>query len=222
MFALPGYFICTLSYILYTVTILWKNNVNSVPLKALSKFSVSLFLFCSSDPLKLLSTHISPTLVLEEAENPLSKPLFMMSVSQSWLSSLSHGLRVGTFRRPSKCESAGLLFFSVVYFHFWSNVRFSLDLCSYFLACSGVPMTMSWPCAQTCTQQSTRSGFTSGSGTQKLASPTASLSLTWWRGAVCIHRVWNHSCTLRGMLKRMVLDGNAQVQISNTTRTAVR
>lgn len=190
-------------------------------LKSFYKFSVSFF-FCSSDPLKPLSTPISPTLVLEEAGSPLSEPLFMMSVSQSWPSSLSHGLRVGTFRRPSKCESAGLLFFSVVYFHFWSNVRFSLDLCSYFLACSGVPMTMSWPCAQTCTPQSTRSGFTSESGTWKLESPTASLSSTWWRGAVCIHRVWNHSSTLRGMLKRMVLDGNAQVQISNTTGTAVR
>lgn len=81
---------------------------------------------------------------------------------------------------------------------------------------------MSSPCAQTCTPKSTRSGFTSGSGTWRLEWPTASLSSTWWRAAACILRAWNHSSILRGRPWRKVSDGSAPAPTSNTFATAIR
>jgi len=159
--------------------------------------------------------------------------------------SLSPALRVGTFRRRFKCESrqpnalASCSSFSticvlVITVSSSCGVRLSyslsLSVClsvslslspPIFLPCSGVSMTMSWPCAQTCTPESTRSGFTSGSGTWRLQWPTASRSSTWWRATVCTLTVWDHSSTLRGPTRK-VLDGNAPAPISDTTATAIR
>lgn len=138
-------------------------------------------------------------------------------------SNLSLVLRAGTFWRLSKCT-----FYRLTRHPSLSAIIIS-PLCSvfcptalYFPSLSGVCTSMSSPCVLTCTPGSTRSGFTSGSGTWRLERPTASQSSTWWRAAACILREWDRSSILRGPPKKRALDGDALVPTSDTSAAAVR
>lgn len=100
-------------------------------------------------------------------------------------------------------------------FHFWLSA-------SHFSSLVGVFMSMSSPCALTCTLQNTHSGFTSGSETWRLEQTTASQSSTWWRAAACILWEWDHSSIPRGQPKKQVSDGDALVPTSDTSAASIR
>lgn len=177
--------------------------------------------FCCSNSFKPLSVPISPAPGSEEARGPL-RALRMMPIRRTSRWSLSHALRVGTCRRLCKCESHLLIRCFSLNHCIFIPLSFFCDWPPGFLPCSAASTTMSSPCAQTCTPKSTRSGFTSGSGTWRLEWPTASLSSTWWRAAACILRAWNHSSILRGRPWRKVSDGSAPAPTSNTFATTIR
>lgn len=183
---------------------------------------------------------ISPALVLEEAEEPVNRPP-VMPIAQSSPLTLSPALRVETCIKLCKCESFVVMPFPALVPSHWTDVRLKsqpirhllifISLFNlWFSSCwgwwvsvslSGVCMSMTSPCRQTCTPRSTRSGSISGSGTWRLACLTASLSPTWWREAACILRGWDPFSIQRGLHRRRALDGNTVDPTSDTIDTRI-
>lgn len=98
----------------------WQINIQYYP------FSCRLF--------KPLSVPISPALVSED-QGRGKTPLFMTSIKLTWLLSLSHDLRVATYRRLCKCESpqCGSLFSSTFLQLFFKLLSLSLPTHIYVL-----------------------------------------------------------------------------------------